>query len=68
MPESIGKKGYYAWAITWLILTGYNSTQASCVNSHTCGAGDLFLFAITEIGLLAPGWVVAILVSIFFPK
>jgi hypothetical protein len=57
--------GCVAGAIAWLGIMFYASTQVSCMQFQTCSGGDLVLFAIIGMGMLAPAWIVASIFSLF---
>lgn len=57
--------GWVAGAIAWLGIMIYASTQAACMRFQTCDGGDLVLFAVIGLGMLAPAWFVASVFSLF---
>ena len=58
--------GLVAGTITWLACIGITITQLACLKTDSCGGGDFFVFALIGIGMLAPAWIVAMLVSDIF--
>jgi hypothetical protein len=64
--KKITGAGWIAGIIAWIIIMIYSSTQVECLKFHTCGAGDMILFAVCGIGFIAPAWIVATLVSEIF--
>ncbi len=38
-------------------------TSMECLKFRTCGAGDMFLFGIIAVGMLAPAWVAMLIFS-----
>ena len=64
----ITRKGYYAWAVTWLALMAYALPQLDCFRSLDCGDVDLFWVTIIGFGCNIPGWFVAFVVSSLFSK
>lgn len=64
--KKITGAGWIAGIIVWIIIMIFSSTQVECLKFHTCGAGDMILFAVCGIGFIAPAWIVATLVSEIF--
>jgi hypothetical protein len=60
--------GLIAGIISWLVIMWYAASQSECLNTKSCDGGNLVLFAIIGIGMLAPSWIFASIVSIFFEK
>lgn len=64
--KKITGQGLVAGIIVWLAIMWYATTQSACLKTNSCGGGDLLLFAIIGLGMLAPSWIVASLVSSIF--
>ena len=64
--KDINGAGWVAGAIAWIIIMWYVTTQSACLKTNSCDGGDMILFAIIGIGMLAPAWIAASVVSIFF--
>ncbi len=64
-PE-VGKKGFIAGLVAWFIILIWGINEYPCVSYPSCGRGDLLLHSIVSIGTIAPAYLVAISVSIFF--
>ena len=64
--KDINRIGLFVGVIAWFVIIFFSSTQVSCQKFHRCGAGDLILFGIISVGMIAPASVVALVVSIFF--
>ena len=59
----IDERGVIAGAIVWLVLMGMMSNIMSCIETRSCGSGDFFMYALIGIGMLAPSYFVAALLS-----
>lgn len=66
--DNITGKGWVAGIIAWIAIMWYATTQSACLRTDSCDGGDLFLFAIIGLGMLAPSWLVATLVSSIWDK
>ena len=58
--------GLVAGTIVWLVIMWYATTRYDCLKTNSCDGGDLLLSAVIGIGMLAPSWIVASLVSSIF--
>lgn len=67
MPKITGL-GYVVGAIVWLAIMWYATTQSSCLVTRSCKGDDLLMFAAMGVGMLAPAWVAAAVVSSVFGK
>jgi hypothetical protein len=67
MPKLNGK-GLIAGIVVWVGIMIYTINQTACLKTNTCDGDDLFLTAVLAIGMLAPAWIVAIVVSGMFEK
>ena len=61
--EEINGKGMFAGIVAWLLIVVIASYQADCLRYNDCGRNDLILYAIISVGMLAPAWLVAVMVS-----
>ncbi len=64
--SEINQKGFLAGVITWIIIMIWCINKYSCIKHPSCDSGDLFGHSIIAIGMLAPSYLVALTVSIFF--
>lgn len=61
--EKLNKNGYIAGVLVWILAVMFASTRMDCLNYRSCDAVDMFMFGFISISLIAPGWIVAIVVS-----
>jgi hypothetical protein len=61
--------GVIAGAIGWVGIILYSTSQVQCVRiyyDYACGSSDLFVSSIMGVGMLAPAYFIAYIVSTFF--
>lgn len=61
--SKLNVKGLLAGVVVWIAIMGYAVTQFACLKLNQCGGGDIFIAAVLGIGMIAPGYLVALLVS-----
>lgn len=66
--KDISPIGFVAGLIAWCVFVVIASGDASCVRNGGCDQGNLLLFSVISMGLIAPSWIVALVVSTFFPN
>ena len=66
--RDVNRIGLIVGVIAWFAIIILTSTQVSCQKFERCGAGDLIMFGIISVGMIAPAWIVAFLASIFFKE
>ena len=64
--KDINRIGFIVGVIAWFVIIIFTSTQISCQKFQSCGAGDLILFGIISVGMIAPASIVSLVVSIIF--
>ena len=64
--KDINRIGFIVGVIAWFTIIFFSSTQINCQKFQSCGSGDLILFGIISVGMIAPASIVALVVSIFF--
>jgi len=64
--KKMHRYGVVAGCIAWFIFCVFQSGEASCVRLGRCDRGDLIVFCVVGIGMMAPAYVVALLVSTYF--
>ncbi len=62
MP-TIDGKGMIAGIVAWFALMAMMSAGIACVDSRSCGSEDFFLYGLNGIGMLAPSYFVAAILS-----
>jgi hypothetical protein len=50
-------------ACSWIVCLIFATTQVACLKVNSCGGGDMFLFGIIAVGMLAPAWVTMLIFS-----
>lgn len=50
----------------WICCMFIQINSSECLKFHTCGAGDMFLFGIISVGMLAPAWMAMLIFSSIF--
>ena len=66
--KDISPIGFFAGLIAWFVFVIISSGDMACVRNGGCDQGNLLLFSVISTGLIAPSWIVALVVSIFFPN
>jgi len=66
--DNITGKGWVAGIIVWVAVMWNGTTGIACLRTNSCDGGDLFWFAVIGLGMLAPSWLVASLVSRYWNK
>lgn len=61
--SKIDGKGMIAGIIAWLALMAMMSAGMACVDSRSCGSEDFFMYGLIGIGMMAPSYFVAALLS-----
>jgi len=64
--NKINPFGFITGIIAWFLIMWYSSTQGECLQTKSCDGGDMIMFAVIGIGMLAPAWIIANIVSIIF--
>lgn len=64
---TISTTGFWVGVIAWVAMVFLLAMQSSCAEFKACGTGDLVMSGLLAAGMLAPAWVVAVVVSIAFP-
>jgi len=59
----IDERGVIAGGIVWLALMAMMSAAMSCIETQSCGSEDFFMYALIGIGMLAPSYFVAAILS-----
>jgi len=59
----IDERGAIAGALVWLALMAMMATLMSCVEARSCGSEDFFMYALIGVGMVAPSYFVAALLS-----
>jgi len=61
--SKIDGRGMIAGIIAWLVLMAMISAGMACVDSRSCGSEDFFMYGLNGIGMLAPSYFVAAIMS-----
>jgi hypothetical protein len=66
--KDLNKGGVITGIIAWFVLINVLSSAISCAETSSCDGGDLILFSVLAVGMVAPAWICAVIASIFFNK
>lgn len=61
--SKIDGKGMIAGIIAWLVLMAMMSAGMACIDTRSCGSEDFLMYGLIGIGLMAPSYFVAAVVS-----
>lgn len=61
--SKIDGKGMIAGIIAWLALIAMMSAGMACIDTRSCGSEDFLMYGLIGIGLMAPSYFVAAVVS-----
>lgn len=61
--SKIDGKGMIAGIIAWLALIAMMSAGMACIDTRSCGSEDFLMYGLIAIGLMAPSYFVAAVVS-----
>lgn len=61
--SKIDERGVIAGTILWLALMAMMSTVMSCLETRSCGSEDFVMYALIGVGMLAPSYFVAAILS-----
>lgn len=57
---------YVVGVCAWIIFVSLWANRAECQKLGTCGTGDMVLFGIIAVSMLAPAWVAMLISSSLF--
>jgi hypothetical protein len=64
--KNITKTGLLGGLVAWFVFALLVISQTSCINiGSVCGGFDLLLVMLLGVGMLAPSYIVALVISIF---
>lgn len=65
--EKLSGKGGLVAALLWFCLQAWAASSADCAKYKQCGAGDLVIYGMIAIGMMAPAYFITLLLGAPFP-
>ena len=63
---ALSTRGFVTAAVIWVVILGFVSAEAGCLNTSVCGHSDLWLFGVVGAGTLVPAYFAVVFLGMFF--